>query len=116
MKYLFLTLIIALGISLVACNKNDTKQEFLFEAKVLERNPDCGLYAIQITKNVQYANEIAGTNAGDTFIANNLPSELQKDGLSISLNLRKIKDSELGICTALGPSYPWIYVLEAEKK
>lgn len=115
MKHLLLILIIALGISLISCDKNDTKQEFLFEAKVLGRNSDCGLYAIQITKNMQNANEIAGTNAGDTFIANNLPSDLQIDGLSISLNIRKIQDSELGICAAMGPSYPWIYVLEAEK-
>ncbi|HEX2958589.1 MAG TPA: hypothetical protein VHO70_17265 [Chitinispirillaceae bacterium] len=115
MRHLALILIFVLGISFDACDKNDTNQNFLFEAKVLGRNNDCGLYAIQITKNIQNANVITGTNSYDIFIAKNLPSDLQIEGLSISLNIRKIQDSELGICTAMGPSYPWIYVLEAEE-
>jgi hypothetical protein len=115
MKHLTLTLLFVLGISFNACDKNDTNQKFPFEAKVLGRNTDCGLYAIQITKNLQNANVITGTNSNDVFIAKNLPSDLQVEGLSINLNIRKIQDSELGVCTAMGPSYPWIYVLEAEE-
>lgn len=117
MKPYFLIAIISLVITLVACEENNINQEYLFEAKVLGRNPDCGLFAIQFTKNMQYANEIAGTlHTKYTFIAKNLPADLQTDGLSIILNIRRIQESELGVCTAMGPSYPWIYVLEARKK
>ena len=115
MKHLALILLFVLSISFYACDKNDTNQKFPFEAKVLARNTDCGLYAIQITKNLPKANVIAGTNSNDIFIAKNLPTNLQVEGLSINLNIRKIQDSELGVCTTRGPSYPWIYVLEAEE-
>jgi hypothetical protein len=117
MKPYILIVIISLGITLITCEEKNTNQEYLFEAKVLGRNTDCGLFAIQLTKNIQLANEIAGTLYTEyTFIAKNLPADLQVDGVSIILNMRRIKDSELGICTAMGPSYPWIYVLEAKIK
>jgi hypothetical protein len=117
MKPYILIAIISLGITLVTCEKNSVNQEYLFEAKVLARSDDCGLFAIQITNNIQQANEIAGTLFTEyAFIAKNLPANLQIDGLSIVLNIRRIQESELGVCTAMGPSYPWIYVLEARKK
>jgi len=68
------------------------------EAKVLGRNTDCGLFAIQFTKNIQQAYEIAGTLYSEyTFIAKNLPTDLQVDELSIILKMRRIQDSELGV-------------------
>jgi len=116
MKPYLLILNISLGIMLVTCEENKTNPEYQFEAKVLGRNTDCGFFAIQFTNNNQQANEIAGTLYTEyTFIAKNLPTELQVEGLPIMLNIRRIQDSELGVCTAMGPSYPWIYVLEAEK-
>jgi hypothetical protein len=115
MKPYILIVIILLGITLVACEENNTNQEYLFEAKVLGSNTDCGLFAIQFTKNIQQANKIAWTLITQyTFVAKNLPSDLQVDGLSIVLNIRRIQDSELGVCTAMGESYPWIYVLDAK--
>jgi hypothetical protein len=117
MKSYLLLLIISLGIMLVTCEENNTNPEYKFEAKVLGRNTDCGLFAIQFTKSIQQANEIAGTLITEyTFIAKNLPTELQLEGISIMLDIRRIKDTDLGICTAMGPSYPWIYVLDAKKK
>ena len=117
MKPYILIVIISLGMTLVTCEENNTNPEYLFEARVLGRNTDCGLFAIQFTKNIQQANEIAGTLITQyTFIAKNLPTDLQVDGLSIILNIRRIKESELGICTAMGQSYPWVYVIEARKK
>jgi hypothetical protein len=116
MKPYILIVIISVGMTLVTCEENNTNPEYLFEARVLGRNTDCGLFAIQFTKNIQQANEIAGTLITQyTFIAKNLPTDLQVDGISIILNMRRIQDSELGVCTAMGPSYPWIYVREAKK-
>lgn len=117
MKPYLLILIISLGIMFVTCEENNTNPEYQFEAKVLGRNTDCGFFAIQFTKSIQQANEIAGTLYTEyTFIAKNLPTELQVEGLPIILNIRRIQDSELGVCTAMGPSYPWIYIQEARKK
>ena len=115
MKPYILILIISLGLTFVTCEEKNTNQEYLFEAKVIGRSNDCGLFAIQITNNIQQANEIAGTLFTEyAFIAKNLPANLQIDGLSIILNMRRIQASELGVCTAMGPSYPWIYVLDAK--
>ena len=117
MKILFFFMIFLLGFILTSCKKDNTNQENQFEAKVLGKNEDCGLYAIQFTNNIQKANEIAGTLFTEyVFIADNLPEDLQVDGLPIVLSIRRIQVSELGICTARGPSYTWIYVLDAKKK
>jgi hypothetical protein len=115
-SYIFI-IFISLGLVLDTCEKQTTNQEYLFEAKVLGRNTDCGYFAIQITNNIQQANEIAGTLYTEyTFIAKNLPDDLQVEGLSIILDIRRIQKSELGFCTAMGPSYPWVYVIRAKKK
>ena len=113
MKPYLLILIISLGIIFVTCKENNTIPEYQFEAKVIGRNTYCGLFAIQFTNNIQQANEIAGTRCTeDTFIVRNLLTDLQTKGLPIALNIRRIQESELGICTAMGPSYPWIYILK----
>jgi len=117
MKSKLFFIVFFIASTIVCCEKNNTDKGLPFEAKVLGRNSDCGIFAIQFTKSIQQANEIAGTLYTEyTFIAKNLPSELQVEGLSIILNIRRIQDTELGECTAMGPSYPWIYVLEARKK
>ena len=75
---------------LVTFNSCERTEEYPFEAKVLGKNSDCGLFAIQFTKNIQQANEIAGTLITQyIFIAKNLPTDLQVDGLSITLNMRR---------------------------
>jgi hypothetical protein len=114
MKPLLVILILTILVTFNSCERTE---EYPFEAKVLGKNSDCGLFAIQFTKNIQQANEIAGTLFTEyIFIAKNLPTDLQVDGLSIILNIRRIQNSELSECTDLGPSYPWIYVLNAKVK
>jgi hypothetical protein len=116
MKSYILIIFISLGFTLVTCEKSTTNQEYIFEAKVLGRNTDCGYFAIQITNNIQQANEIAGTlYTENTFIAKNLPDDIQVEGLSIILDIRRIQKSESGFCTAMGPSYPWIYVIRVRE-
>ena len=117
MKPFILLISIIIGIAFFSCEKNNTDKEFPFEAEVLGRNMDCGIFAIKFTNNLDQFHEIADFYVlNDVYIAKNLPTELQIEGLSIVLNIRKIQDSELGACTDLGPSCPWIYVLSAKKK
>jgi len=117
MKPFILLILLTIGLTFSSCEKSSTESEFLFEAEVIGRNNDCGIYAIRFTKYNQKANEIAGTLFTQyVFIAKNLPVDLQVDGLSIILNIRRINYSEMTACTTMGPSYPWIYVLSAKKK
>ena len=89
----------------------------VLEAEVIGINQDCGLPAIRFFEDICEANTLAGTYSNSAvFIARNLPEELQTDGMIIIVKVRKIKDSELGLCTHMGPSYPWLYVLEAREK
>jgi hypothetical protein len=100
-----------------SCEKINKDKNFLFEAQVLDRNSDCGVFAIKFTDNLDKVKQIAETEAiQDVYIARNLPEELQTPGLLIVLNIRKPKDVELGVCTDRGPSYPWIYVTNAKLK
>jgi hypothetical protein len=109
--------LIFIGLFCYSCNKENNSPEFPFKAEVIGLNPDCGIYQIRITQGLDLVKSIAGTTSGDSiYIANNLPDELKINGLRIILNLRKPQNNELGICTALGPGYTWIFVTKAEKE
>ncbi len=49
------------------------------------------------------------------FIADNLPNKLEVKGLKIKLDLRKPKSNELGLCSYMGPTYTWLFIIKAEK-
>jgi len=113
--YFILLLAVILNIS--SCEKESSDPSFPFEAEVLGINMDCGIPAIKFNDNLDQVNEIAEPYSSSAiFIAKNLPSDLQTEGIAIVLKFRKIQNSELGACTTMGPGYPWIYVLEARKK
>jgi len=117
MKTFTIFLALTIGISYLSCKKNSNAINNQFEAKVLGRNSDCGLFAIKFTDNLDKVMEIAGASTiQDVYIAENLPIGLQTADLIILVNIRKPLDSELGECTALGPSYPWIYIISAKLK
>lgn len=89
----------------------------VFEAEVIGINEDCGLPAIRfLYGDLCDVNSIANTDRWGVFIARNLPEDLLTAGLKIIVKVRKIQDSELGSCFYMGPTYPWIYILEARKK
>lgn len=98
-----------------SCKKEgNSSTDFPYQATVLELNSDCGKYMINITKGLDNAHVILGdTSNNGIFIAANLPDSFKVTGLSILLDLRKPNNDELGVCTALGVSYPWIYVTKA---
>jgi hypothetical protein len=116
MKTYFI-LLLAVFLNLSSCENESSDPSFPFEAEVLGINMDCGITAIKFNGNLDQINEIAGQNSSNAiFIAKNLPSDLQTEGKAIVLKIRKIGNSELGACKSMGPSYPWIYVLEAKEK
>ena len=99
-----------------ACQKEESSAEYAFEAEVLGRNLDCGLYEIKIVKGLPQAEEIAGPTGDEgIYVAKNLPSQLETIGLKILLDVREIQNNELTPCTTLGISRPWLYV-EKKKK
>jgi hypothetical protein len=106
-------------ISNYSCQKENNPIEYPFKAEVMAVNPDCGIYQIRITEGQDKVESILGKSVGtNVYIAYNLPEELKIYGLKILLDLRKPRpeNNELGICTAMGPSYPWIFVIRAKKE
>lgn len=113
---LFISILLILFLS--SCHKeNNDPNAFQFQAEVLGNNPDCGIFSIKFTSELDKVKVIVGSPTLDgVYIAKNLPTELQQSGLKIKLDVRKIQDSELGACRAMGPSYPWLYVVKAAKE
>jgi hypothetical protein len=102
---------------LFSCNKeNNDSNAFQFQAEVLGNNMDCGIFSIRFISDFDKVKLITGNSSSAIYIAKNLPIELQQSGIMIKLDIRKIQDSELGACKAMGPSYPWLFVTKAAKK
>ena len=115
-QYLILSLLLV-GLVFNSCNEDNIHIVYPYEAEVVRVNMDCGFYEIRITKGLENVKLILGdTSVGDVFIAKNLPGEFEVNSLQIKLDLRKPKSNELGVCTCMGPSYPWIFVIKAQKK
>jgi len=111
---IFITLII--GLLVTSCERNDNP-EYPFEAEVLGPNMDCGIYQIRIINDLDKAIEKVGISVvSGVYIAENLPVDLQKGGINIILDIREPKTSELGFCTAMGPSLTWLHVINAKLK
>ena len=103
-----------LGLIDFSCHKDNSSNDFPYEAKVVGLNSDCGIYQIKITQGLDKVKSIVGSSVCDSiYIAKNLPPELMTNGIGIKLDLRKPENSELGGCTAMGPGYTWIFVIKA---
>lgn len=114
MKTKYLLLPIAFFI-FISCHKEDSSSNALpFQAEVVGRNPDCGVFAIRFSSQITEVETISGeVSTSGIYIAGNLPKELQQEGIKIKLNIRKINASETGACTMMGITYPWVYVTKA---
>ncbi len=98
---------------IASCDKSQDP-EFPYEAKVLGVNSDCGIYAIQFLSNLDEIEAKFGKSDEGIYIARNLPVELQKENLIIQLNCRVPLPDELGICTMMGPTYPWVFITDTQ--
>jgi len=113
----FILSLLFVGLTLSSCQENNISLEYPYEAEVIGKNTDCGLYEIKITRGLERVKLIVGPTPGEgIYIAENLPIELEVKGLKIKLDLRKPKAGELGLCTDMGPSYTWVFVTKAIKK
>lgn len=116
-RLFFILNLLLVGFIFNSCQEDGIVSEYSYEAEVIRKNIDCGLYEVKITQGLERVNLIVGsTPVEDIYIAKNLPSELEVNGLKIKLNLRKPEDNELGACTTMGLSYTWIFVTKSEKK
>lgn len=99
-----------------SCKKEKEATEYPYKAEVV--GEACGLYTIQITEGQKEVALIDGQayEGNSIYIAKNLPDELKISGLKIILNVRKPENNELGSCTDMGISYPWIFVTKAKKE
>ena len=114
----YFLIILVTFMSLYSCQKDNVDSRYPFEAEVLGKNLDCGLYEIKITKGLEKVESIIDlpSPVKGIYIAKNLPKNLETPGVIIVLDLRKPKNNGLEACTDMGPSYPWVYVIRAKRK
>ena len=113
---LYLYSLLLLASVFCSCSKS-SNAALSFHAVVMGPNMDCGIYQIKFSSGVDSARVFMSMPSQLTgiCIAQNLPDVLKVPGLKIVLSIRKPQPSELGACTAMGPSYPWTHVLSAKK-
>jgi hypothetical protein len=117
MKTSISIIILTIGLTCYSCERNDLNTDYPFEAEVVGQSMSCGEFEIRFTKDLDKVIKITGESPySNCYNAKNLPVELKEEGLIITLNFRKIGESELGICNTYGPSYPWLYVTYAKLK
>jgi hypothetical protein len=117
MKPTALFILLTIGFTYISCEKKNVVTDSTFEAEVLGRNSDCGLFAVKFPEKLDQIMALTETSSSDgVYIAENLPEDLKTSGLVIILKIRKPQPTELGFCTDLGISYPWIWVIDARIK
>lgn len=111
MKHSSIFLAVLLVALLSGCDSNEPETiNFQFEAEVIGKGMDCGsVYLIHLI-NVSGAAVITDGR----YYADNLLSEYKDSGLEIALNCRLPSADEIYPCTMFGPTYPHVYVLEAQ--
>lgn len=114
MKNISLVLLLALA---AGCEKQDPATEE-FEVQTLGRNSDCGQPMVSVLTNPARVAALVGNSTGATsYIAANLDTALwQSKPQRLLIKVRKPLPSEVSICLAYGPSYPWLAVVSARVK
>ncbi len=115
MKRLLFTILTVL---IFSCDKNeDDISTDTFDVTTAGIGIDCKLVLIDFKGSDQdRIKKITNAN-GLRHQAFNLDKiSFSTDGLILKVKVRKPFDSELFACTTLGPSYPWVTVLNAEIK
>lgn len=117
MKSLLVLITLTIGFLVSSCERNHNNPDYPFEAEVLGPNMDCGLYQIRFTGDLDRVIEKVGNSViTGLYIAENLPDDLKQEGIIIVLDIREPQPSELGFCTAMGPSLTWLHILKAKLK
>jgi hypothetical protein len=115
MRFKPICILLIIPLVFASCDKSEDP-EFPYEARVLGINSDCGVYAIQFLSNLDEIEAKFGNSVDGIYIARNLPEELQEENLLIQLNCRVPATDELGVCTAMGPAYTWVFITDTKKE
>ncbi|WP_057937602.1 hypothetical protein [Algoriphagus resistens] len=113
MKRLTILILIVLSVS---CDKNEEELVVSnFEVTTVGSGIDCNLILIDFKASDQDRIEKITNSNSLRYQAYNLDkNNFSNEGLTLNVSVRKTFDSELYVCTTLGPSHPWVTVLEAE--
>ena len=108
-------IILGLIITLFSCDKEELEKAETFEVAVVGEGMDCKLTLIEFKeKDLPKIQDLTGTE-WKIFHAYNLDNKFNEIGQSLKVKIRKTSDDELFPCTMLGPTYPWVTILDAEE-
>jgi hypothetical protein len=107
-------LIIFLSIAIIFISCNEEKEETIsYNATVIGEGLDCGeTFLIKFNDNLE---GLVDNDFENVFYAINLHNEYKIENLQIEVYFRQPEVDELLICTTLGPAYPQIFIIEAQR-
>lgn len=111
-----LTFILPALLLLSGCEKDPASRALNeFEVVIAGRGMDCRLPLIDFKEeDLARLGKITGSADGNRYYAYDLNESFDDIGQTITINVRKTKSSEFSPCTAFGPAYPWVTVLETK--
>ncbi|WP_158859465.1 hypothetical protein [Lunatibacter salilacus] len=118
MKSSIKLILLCLLMSGIGCTRDEEPNNSgVFQVTVVGKGIDCGsLLVIDFEQDDQSGIDvITGTSEWLRFYAYNLDMKYNQPGKILKVTARKTKDEELSPCTHLGPTYPWITILNVEE-
>jgi hypothetical protein len=118
-----LTRFTLLGITLLAAScqdadnlEDDEYNTSHFNVTVFGQGLDCGdLFLIDVNNNIEELFKITNQEGWARCYAYGLAEEYKVPGLNLLVELRAPTNDEFRPCTAMGPGYPWVTVVEVIK-
>lgn len=110
MRRIFIYLIFVVALNSCKKDKNTNVKDDWFYIEVRSSaNLDCGVPEIIFLDRQQEAYQIIGDSKG-VYNATGLPKVFYPPGTRMYVSIQKPTNSQLLMCTAMGPSYPQVFI------
>jgi len=107
---------IVLTFSFISCEKSDNNDSKNYLAEVISYDSSCGTCVLGFPYQLDEVKSKVGESMDNLYRAVNLNLDDYSRGEMLKVRFREAKDSEIPVCTALGPTYNYknIYIERTE--
>lgn len=107
---------IFLPMLLVACHPAAVEKQLSAEATVLGVGGDCHAPLLNFSSGQKDIEQLVGANSYGLYYAISLDKSLQAAGTKLTVTVRKPGAGEFLVCTAMGPAYQAVTIVNASVK
>jgi hypothetical protein len=107
---------IVMTFSFISCEKSDNNDSKNYLAEVLSYDSSCGTCVLSFPYQLDEVKNKVGESMDNLYRAVNMNLDDYSQGEILKVTFRAAKDSEIPVCTALGPTYNYknIYIENTE--